>query len=150
MHSRIFQLSKTPIAEDDYICSEMFYDYTKDFADYTYDVERREDGIEWLLSTTEGIGIKNDIITVQNRYGYFADSYAEFSSEVKYLSMITLSDFVDEEFIDIAVNRLSNNYNKNLGFYIFLDDEMLTLDEFVRLSSDGDEFYVGGIVGYHW
>ena len=50
MHSRIYQISKTPIDRDDYIEESNYYDhwFTSSIADYVSGDTNRDDDIEWL------------------------------------------------------------------------------------------------------
>lgn len=160
MHSRIFQLNKQPITEDEYIHESKYYDewFTREIADYVDgDTDRAED-IEWIKSCVNGIEFGADehgeFLIIKNREQYFEKAFQQFC---KYLDEVnqqkTLSGFANGI---TGMWHLNSAHENRFGFYVELttDSERytdtVTLDEFIRTSQDGDKYYIGATIDYHW
>lgn len=160
MHSRIFQLSKEPIAKDDYITEHHYYDdwFTREIADYVDDDTDRIEDIEWLKSCASGVEFDTDehgeYLIIKNREQYFEKSFQMFR---KYLEEInrqnTLKDFAN------GINgmwSLNAAHEDKFGFYVdFTMDadrysDLVTFDNFMRTSKDGEKYYIGATIDYHW
>ena len=160
MHSRIFQLRETPIEEDNYIRESKYYDdwFTREIADYVDgDTDRIED-IEWLKSSVSGIEFGADehgeYLIIKNREQYFEKSFQMFR---RYLEEIhrqnTLKDFTNGI---SGMWSLDDVYDNKFGFYVdFTIDtdrytDLVTFDNFIRTSTDGDKYYIGATIDYHF
>ena len=97
MHSRIFQISKNPIDEDDYIDADYYCDegwFVNAIADYVADVDDRDAELDEWLSRFNGRGLEYDsekkTLTIIDRERRFAGKYAEFRWMLEKLADATL------------------------------------------------------------
>ena len=160
MHSRIFQLSEMPIAKDEYISEYEYHDhwFSREIADYVDgDTDRVED-IEWLGSCVSGIefGIDEhgEFLIIKNREQYFARMFQSFASYIEAINhKCTLKDFTDGI---KEMWSLDNAYNDKFGFYVELTTatdrytDLVTFDNFIRTSKDGEKYYIGATIDYHF
>lgn len=158
MHSRIFQVSKNEITEDNQINS---YRYDEGFignngVDYVVDSESRKDDLEWLTNCHKGLEVntkgKNTTLKIVSKTEYFEKKFEEFQEYLNKLKDYTMEDFVDSsKWLDMY--RLKDAYNDEHGFYIDDNDEyhgITTFDEFIRNAEDGDVYYIGRTFDYHF
>lgn len=155
MHSRIFQVSRKPITEDNYMIEADFYDhwFTREIADYVDSDTYRDDDISWLAKL-DGIEVcvddnGNDYFIVVDKELYFKNQYNVFIKAINNLTRCTLSEF------STGINEmyyLNSFYNDKFGIYIQDDDRfgLVTLDEFMRNVENGDKLYIGCTLDYHW
>ena len=159
MHSRIFQLSETPIAKDEYVSEYEYHDhwFSREIADYVDgDTDRIED-IDLLKSCVCGIefGCDEDgeFLIVKSREQYFAKSFKAF---VNYLEAVTrqcnINNFTDGI---REMWNLNDVYDNKFGFYVDFTkvtdryNDLVSFDNFVRTSKDGDKYYIGATIDYH-
>lgn len=158
MHSRIFQVSKNKITEDNKIRK---YRYDEGFVgnngvDYVIDSESRKNDLEWLASCHKGLEVstegKDITLKIVSKTEYFEKKFEEFQEGLKKLQDYTMEDFVDSrKWLDMY--RLKDAYNDEHGFYIDDNDEwhgIATFDEFMRSTQDGDVYYIGSTFDYHF
>lgn len=152
MHSRIFQVSAAPIAKEDYISSADYEDhwFTREIADYVSDNCDRDSDIEWLKSDGLEIGTEKEraVLIVKDKHAFFNAAYESFRESLKEAEAMTIDDFckIGTSFIPF---RVKHSYEDKYGFYIEDENELKTLDSWVRLVKEGDVFYIGGTVDYH-
>lgn len=159
MHSRIYQISEKPIHKCDYIDESYYYDhwFTSSIADYVSNKTDRADDIEWLKESCEQFGIIFDAdeggeyFIIEDKLKYFSRNIKEFKAMIEVLSAATLEHFASME-LGMAMHRLKSAYDDEFGFYVQTDnfDDLLSLDEFVRHSKNGDKFYIGATIDYHF
>lgn len=155
MHSRIFQVSLDPIDKDDYIEESNYWDhwFTSELADYVNGDCDRKDDIEWLkhFYSTNGIEFGADdngeYFIVKNKCAYFADKFETFTEIIKRMNNYTLDGFV---YGVSEMWSLNNTYEDKYGFYVDIDEELMTLDSFVRRCVTEEKYYIGGTLDYHW
>lgn len=153
MHSRIFQIEKEAITEEEYIDSDLIPEwFTQSVADYTSDGCDREDDIDWLMT-----GALGDVATVENGKltfssdvrRYFKRKHDVFIKAAEQLAKVEFNDFVSSHSVYSILYNLKESYNDRYGFYVYSNDELYTLDEFMRTVGDGDVYFIGGTVDYH-
>lgn len=148
MHSRIIQLTKN---KSDYFIKESdYYDhwFTHSIADYVCDGTDTNEDIEWLLSSCNGaLRRGKDKIIVVDKTLYFKNNYKGFVENLKKLQNLTFEDFCNR--FD-GMYALNDCYEDKFGFYIEDNGELHTLDKFMRHVKNGDEFYIGGTLDYHF
>lgn len=160
MHSRIYQISKTPIDRDDYIEEDNYYDhwFTGRVADYVNDDTNRDDDIEWLQSCYGNNGLSfgcddnGEYFIVEDKTKYFGAKFEKFKNELKELSEKTFDDFMGRG-SEMSLYRLKSSYDDEFGFYI--DDcgeyhGLETFDGFMRSTTEGTKYYIGGTIDYHF
>ena len=164
MHSRIFQIESRPVDTEDRICEDMIPEwFTNSVADYVADIreENREDEIEWLMSTNFGKICKRDgdKLTFNIDTSAFFDEYFEqFKKIVKDLAEIKFYQFVSNKQPNIPYNKkldhlmflLKEAYDDKFSFYVWYDDELYTMQSWMRQVSPCSVYYIGGIVDYHF
>ena len=153
-HSRIFQVSEQPIREYDYICESDFYDgwFLGSVADYVNEDCNRKEDIEWLKDSVNGFtfGVDengNDYFIIKSKENYFANKFDGFKKQIEKLKDCSFEDFV---YGLPDMFRLKELYNDKFGFYINGDYGLDTLDGFVRNASNGDKYYIGNTIDYHF
>lgn len=154
MHSRIFQIEKSPVAKDEYITSDYIPEwFTNSVADYTSDASDREEDIEWLMSTELcdiASVVGNKLIFSSDVSRYFKKKYESFITAAEILSKTTFDDFVGSNSVYSNIFKLKESYSDRYGFYVYCEDGFLdTLDNFMRGVKCGEIYYIGGVVDYH-
>lgn len=157
MHSRIFQISETPIDKCDYIEEDKYYDhwFTNSVADYVNGNTDRNDDIEWLKDCYENRGLSfgiddgGEYFVIEDKLKYFAPKLEEFKSMINKLLDITIEDFASIKG-DMDMYHLRMSYEEKFGFYIdSYDWGLCALDDFIRQNQNGDKFYIGATIDYH-
>lgn len=156
MHSRIFQISREPISKDKYISEDDFYDsgFIGEIADYVSDDTNRDDDIEWIKARLEGVvDFNGDSFTIKDQRKYFEKSFSDFLEAIKDISLLTFKDFcTDANDFSYKMYKLENAYRDEFGFYINDIGEYGTepFDDFMRRAKNGDVFYIGATLDYHF
>ena len=156
MHSRIFQLSSEPIKKENYITESNYYDhwFATGWADYVSDDCDRSEDIEWLQECVNGIVFGQDeqgeYLTVESKTAYFSRKFEAFKTILNEIKDCTLEEFSMDINMDMKMYRLKQSYVDKTGFYVDVDGQLQTFDEFVRYSEIGDKYYIGGTVDYHF
>lgn len=152
MHSRIFQISKQPIKEEDYIDESNYYDhwFTNSIADYVSDNCNRNEDIKWLKDASKGIIFGNDenggYFIIESKEEYFEDAFKKFKELLGKVADCTIQDFVN------GIHEmwlLKTFYEEKFGFYVDLDGELLSFDSFIRYCAIEEKYYIGGTIDYH-
>lgn len=161
MHSRIFQISEKPIYREDYIDEEKYYEnFVGEIADYVDDMTDRESDIDWLKMHLENTGsakFDGDKFTIVNKAEYFKPKLKEFLSAMKQI----VADLNDDQAVfydggykfDLSVYNMQSAYEDKFAFYVDDNGEyagLETLDSFMRRVNNGDTFYIGATIDYHF
>lgn len=158
MHSRIYQISKTPIPKCDYIEEDNYYDhwFTNEIADYVSGGTDRGDDIQWLKECYEekgmsfGIDDNGEYFIIEDKTKYFEVNFELFQKALKELSEATFDDFISGK-SGTSLYRLRESYNDKFGFYVDSENCGLeTLDEFIRHTDVGVKHYIGATIDYHF
>jgi hypothetical protein len=158
MHSRIFELSRTPVhPEDRFNTNDIPDGFYHNIADYAIDETNRAEDIAWFVSCYRSIiaiGEDGESITFDHmaKQDYFRFKHQKFIEKAAELSAVSLDAFVgDTPYpIDFAVYELNDAYKDKFGFYIYYENELVPMDEFMRTFSLEGIFYFGGTVDYHF
>lgn len=162
MHSNIIQVSPNPIAKEDYITE---LDFTSDFVprigDYVCKVAPEE-----LPQIAKNIFAGDDIfdfckekgtVTIKDKKRYFEKKYNMFKTLLKEIvAEVTLKSFSGYPDEDNGLHYkwylCNQSYDATYEFYICetREDCPVTLDEWMRSVEDGDTFYIGGALDYHY
>lgn len=150
MHSRIFQVSKSPVEKQDYYRDYRYFDdFVGSVADYVSDDTDRDEDIEWLAEYLSGVAeIEGDKITFKNIDAFFSKRYQQFCEAVIDLGTVSYQDF--RSGISYKAWRLQNTIEDKFGFY--MDSEKYGLepiDSFLRSVENGDVYYIGATIDYH-
>lgn len=164
MHSRIFQLSKMPISESEYMQVSYYYEhwFMNEIADSIDESDRNND-IEWLKSVySDGIVYGEDdngqYLIVESKEKFFAPKFEKFKRFFSKLQNVSLEDFsksVDGCGNDVLL--LCDAYEDKFSFYVALKDdynvtEMITItfDYFIRRCRTNTKYYIGNTIDYHY
>ena len=131
MHSRIIELSKDPILKHERMCESSVPDwFYHSIADYTDADTDRDHDIKW----------------------YFERQYHAFLDKACELTGISLDAFVGEAKYDIgmAMYKLNEHYQDKFSLYVYFNDELKSLDEWIRETDLSGSFYFGGTLDYHY
>ena len=158
MHSRIFELSRTPVhPEDRFNTNDIPDGFYHNIADYAIDETNRAEDIAWFVSCYRSIiaiGEDGESITFDHmaKQDYFRFKHQKFIEKAAELSAVSLDAFVgDTPYpIDFAVYELNDAYKDKFGFYIYYENELVPMDEIMRTFSLEGVFYFGGTVDYHF
>ena len=155
MHSKIFQVSVEPIEKGDYIkaCNYEFdHWFTMSYADYVNDGCNRDKDIEWLKSSMENSAEFNEdeygkYFIVKSKAEYFKPAFERFKKEIDKIKDATIDEFASGK---VDIWNIKDAYDDKFGFYIDDDADLFTLDTFVRCCTEGEKYYLGGTVDYHF
>jgi hypothetical protein len=155
MHSRLFQISDTPINEDSYTLSEDYEGTMLDgVADYITDCDR-DDGIYWLKSSLENVAdfSKNEhgeyfVLADEFKKAYFENKYKRFMENIEQLNLTTLDDFSTSK-LDSILFKTKWEYDCEFGFWADYEGETQTMDSFMRYAEPKKNYYIGAILDYH-
>lgn len=158
MHSRIFELSRTPVSpEDRFNTNDIPDGFYHNIADYAIDETNRAEDIAWFVSCYRSIiaiGEDGESITFNHmaKQDYFRFKHQKFIEKAAELSAVSLDAFVgDTPYpIDFTVYELNDAYKDKFSFYIYFESELVPMDEFIRTFSLEGTFYFGGTVDYHF
>ena len=78
--------------------------------------------------------------------------YYAFLDKARELTGISIEAFCAETPYDIgmAMYKLNEAYQDKFSFYIYHNDELKTLDEWIRETDLSGSFYFGGTLDYHF
>ena len=143
MHSRIIELGNAPILPDDRMgeCSvpEWFY---HSIADYTNAETDRDEDLKWFLEIVAHIvDVAEDgesfTFKPNAKKKYFHRQYYAFLDKAR-------------ELTGISMYKLNEAYQDKFSFYIYYQDKLKTLDEWIRETDLSESFYFGGTLDYHF
>ena len=163
MHSRMFQIEDHPVLEDERMNSADFEEhwFTREIADYVTDVPYRDDDVYYfidgvLLPLGEYVDLFREngqpvfILHKGFRERYFAKTYERFCVALDKLSSeITLDSFASNQ-IHSDLYTLRTLYDDRHGIWLYYDHEIFTLDQWMRSAVEGEKYYFGGVLDYHF
>ena len=161
MHSRIFELSTTPVDEDCRYTSDYVPDWFVDsIADYVQDIdipEEREDDIEWLASYFHGAClVSGDMLTFAGdaKEKAFDTLFKEMKARAEKIAKADFDAFCGKrglEDLEMDVYHLNDAFSAKYGFYIcdYETGSLRTIAAWLRDADLSKPYYVGGIVDYH-
>ena len=83
---------------------------------------------------------------------HFERQYHAFLDKACELTGISLDAFVGEAKYDIgmAMYKLNEHYQDKFSLYVYFNDELKSLDEWIRETDLSGSFYFGGTLDYHY
>lgn len=161
MHSKILQVERKPIERTGFIRQwDIPRRFVEEIADYVDDVP-----ISYVPELAQIVFYRNDIfsldtekmtVTIKDKMKYFEEMLEEFKIRLANLTeKVTLEAFSCLAWysgLDYELAACNCAYNDKYGFYICesRDDYPITFDEWMRSVKDGDTFYIGGAIDYHF
>lgn len=168
MHSKIYQVSQTPIIADEYIDESRYYDnFVGSIADYVDPLteEERRDAIRTLADILGAAAVfDGDKFTIVDKLAFFKPRYETWKRLIDRLGQATLEMFAFEEPLEgegkvTILNSLSGThymaeeaYSNKYGYYFDDNGEEYgnqRFNDFMRHASNGDVFYIGAVIDYH-
>lgn len=160
MHSKIFQLSTEPISKEDYKTADDYVDTGfMQIADYTDDMddEDRESCIDWFSKyLVSGAEIKNGVLEIKDKKKLLEGQFQTFRKTAGLLQYVSLDDFCEPEFskgtedLGYLMYTLDAAYSDKYGYYVDIDDYPVPLSDFLRRAHNGDRYYIGAVIDYHF
>lgn len=141
MHSRIYVLEGS-YEQDDTDIYEMLHAYIA--CDYVMEVYDDSDGfksdLDWLGKTYP---VENGILknTKENREKYLREKYDRVREEIEK----GFENFAN----DTGEYRLRMTINDRYGFYVVINDMLMTLDDFIFGHDHEGEYKITQIFDYH-
>jgi len=163
MHSRIYQISKDPIPEEQYLTEERYEGdafgpgLMNGVVDYVSSDTDRSSDVFWLKELLgDAVAFDGDTsFTIISREAFFRPHFEEFMDAVNSLKNATLDSFSrhDWENLGSTLYRLKSAYSDEYGMYV--DDGgkqfgLATLSDFFRSAKEGETYYIGATFDYHW
>lgn len=161
MHGKIIQLTKKEKKHSEWIkASDYYYGFVGRIADYARDIDEDE-RMECIDCMTlpnlrlPGIDVNTvtETLSIDRKREYFATKFSKWKRTLEELSLWKLEDFMRP--YGSAMYEINMYYDDD--FDVYVDDSgewggLMTFDEWMRSESvnDGDLFYIGGIVDYHF
>lgn len=163
MYSTIIELSSTPIAEEDRASHEEIPDWFRDgIADYTEDADDRELSLRSFAQALDGyadFNIEENSLTLKAdaKKQFFQRAYRKYKETLEKLAQVPLEEFSGLAQTPSGADSLSHlmyslrgTIEDRFGAYIYEDEELSTLDEWLRYASNGVSYYIGGVMAYHY
>lgn len=157
MHSKIFQMSATPIDKDGLLRPADLDDNSSDFADYIGDElhgEERTEQIEWLTESMQGV--LSYIGDGKLRYNGLGTFLEDWAAEVKWqareinggnilmdLRRYSMSTLMDKTHRDMDCRFYTENWSgcaEPLGDFI----------AYLSTLKEGTTLYVGSVIDFHF
>ena len=155
MHSRIYQISSKPRVE--WIKASRYDEhwFTREVADYVSNHTNRDDDIEWIKKSLNGIAeIEGNKLVITDKRKFFERKYKKFTEAVKRLSKATLDEFIARDFDNFEwfVTIMEDSLNEKFAFYVDDGDEdgISTFDEWMSAAEEGKTYYLGSTLDYHF
>lgn len=159
MHSRIYQITTSPVLADEYLAECDFYEhwFVGSIADSVSGGLNRDEELrafrEFLEKDKAAVFCGDDSFTIPQggKEIYFKDAFTRFSEAIKKVAVMSLEDFADSGEFSDQVRQIRNSYCENFGYYVSSEEfDTIPLDEFIRYTKPGTTYYIGGILDYHW
>ena len=161
MHSRIFQLERSKGDIDDYSLEEYDFNYDSkhewfigQVADYVNEDTDKNEDVEWFLACMEEC---NRFFTI-NRTDTEVESitflpgfkrmyfFERFNKLQQTVDEMNLDDFTSS----IKAYRLRQLVEEKYGFYVCCENNLQSMDDFVRDLPDAETtYYFGNTIDYH-
>lgn len=110
---------------------------------------------KWLENKKIGkFNSKNNsfVIIEQGKENYFNSKFKQFKEEIGKLNRMNFSDFsTGSNDIEKSIDTLNSLFSEEYENYVSLDDKDInTSDNFIRYAEVGKNYYIGGILKYHF
>lgn len=161
MQKIIYEITTYPKKENDFLSISDFYDhwFMNSIADHLDDNIDRNIYLnlfkKWLENKKIGkFNSKNNsfVIIEQGKENYFNSKFKQFKEEIGKLNRMNFSDFsTGSNDIEKSIDTLNSLFSEEYENYVSLDDKDInTSDNFIRYAEVGKNYYIGGILKYHF
>lgn len=79
---------------------------------------------------------------------YFQGKFLRFKELAEDMRQIDLHLFCNGKLLESKLDHAAACFNDRLGSYVYIDDEIITFDEFVRDTNPEQVYYLGNVLGY--
>ena len=159
MHSCVYEVSSSPVPQEKRTKHSNLPEWFHGICDYADDLspEQRTAAIQSFAEFFHGnCTIEDDKVTFspQAKVDYFRDSFQYFRSALSVLDKVDLNSFSGTNPTPVlyaAVRGLMESYEDERGTYIYdaANEDLLTLDSWLRTTDVTTPFYLGGVIDYH-
>jgi hypothetical protein len=162
MHSNIYQISSSPISEDEYASPSRYYDNSGDFADYIGDAYEDDERLERIDNFANIIGdvfdYKGDGVFVYKG----ADAMRKFKQAwIDELKRQASELTADNMFVNLRLfhlEQLTKKTHVDASSRVDIDSwaggVAYPLGELYEWANSklnkGDRIYIGAVIDYHW
>lgn len=154
MHSRIFQVTKDP-ANAEPISEERYYEW--DLPDYTDRLpnDRIGDQLDDWMSGRTGLDVDAVARTIEvtDKLDALRPYYRAWLDGMRKAASMSFEEFTDSWPFNGHWHAAKSAFDEELGLYFDDNDEefgLMTIQGFLRNSSDGDVWHVVGVLDYHF
>ena len=157
MHSRIFQISKEPVTEENRFEEDRYFDgFVGRIADYVDEIgypETEYDDLKAMLGDAVEF-VTRDSFRIVDKKKWFEKKHERFVFYAKKLSESSLEDFCSQK-LDMDVFNVEMEYEDKYNTYIDDGGEWfgtVPLDEFIRGSdkTETEVWHLGAVFDYHY
>jgi len=161
MLSRIFQISESPVKQDDYISISDFIDhwFIGYAAEFVSDDNDRDEDIRDFCgglkkTATARFNKKDSAVSFKvlpgGKESYFTEKYESFVVARDKTMGMNLPEFASGHKFAEQMRIMCNAFCLDFDAYVWTDDYgIIPLDEFIRDAEIGTRYYIGGVLDYH-
>jgi len=162
MHSKIIQISEKPISKRSFVSESQYYDdFVGRIADYV-DELREDYRCDCVKSCLGGdafvVAEDGKSFEVVDKDSYFRPRYDQFMKTLNDLKDATLEDFAGSSLrphyeFSYKVSLMASSYEDDYDIYVDDNGEkygLIPLDQFMRYAQNGEKYYVGNVIDYHF
>lgn len=162
MHSNIYQISSSPISEDEYASPSYYEDNSNDFADYIgdeYEGDEREEKIENFGSLISDVFTKKDVGVFEYKGAEALRKFKQaWLDELKRQTAALTPDNLLKENNLFRIGELTKETHLNASSRVDIEDwgggVAYPLGDLFEWAENklkkGDRIYVGAVIDYHW
>ena len=155
MHDNIIQVSRKPIAPQDYIATWMYEDgFIGRVAEYVATCDRKK-SLNWIFCAGEEFGVSYDAqagtLTIADKRAYFREKYDRFMHIAEKVGQISFGNFCTSDALtETYMSLLRDSFDNERGLYVDSDEfGLITFDNFMRCAEPGVPYYIGNVLDYH-
>lgn len=153
MHDLIYQLNDEIIDKDDFLTEEELYDnFVGIIADYVDGDIDRDAAINELVISLTPYGIIYDpteqsiVFKKGFKEAFFKERFAKLK---KYVSELTLEEFSGTA-DTFPLYYIKKTIEDKYGTYIYFNNVCIIFDEFIRNMKEGQKYFFGSAIDYHF
>ena len=152
----VYQLGPEHITQSDYINEWTFYgtDFLDSVADSVDSLVNYDFEYKRLFAELQGYGAVCDYLAQTVQFPkeflkkYFQQRYFAFQTAVKRLEHEDFQSFCNGSEISSELYRANMYFDDRFRNYVYINDDCITFDAFVREADPAIQYHLGGIVGY--
>ena len=154
----IYQISRVPVAPDDYICfSSIPEAFFATNAEYLVEDTDRQIAMKELMDSLASIIVPGEdgesfTFKAHAKQTYFRRRHSAFVEKAAELADVSIDAFVGQTPYPIgtAMYELNRAYCDKFADYVMCDGELTPFDQWLRDESLKGTYYIGGVLEYHY